>query len=132
MSKLSRHFAILASVLIFGGLAFGHHGGAAYDTQNPVTLHGIVKEVYWANPHVQLILEVKDAKGAATQWTIETQSPGKLNRVGWTRDLVTPGMQVTVMASPAKKGEPVGLLRELTLPNGKVLGGTKDDTYQGP
>src|SRR6202165_3165090 len=60
-----------------------HHGNAAYDDKNPITIKGTVTEFAWTNPHVQIYLDVKDDKGKVVHWSVETYSPGKLGRAGW-------------------------------------------------
>lgn len=99
-----------------------HHGTAAYDETNPVTLKGTVTEFLWANPHSQIKFNVRDEKGNTVHWISETFSPGKLARDGWTRNIVKPGDEVIITLSPAKDGTPQGLLRILVLPDGRQLG----------
>lgn len=100
---------------------WAHHGNAAYDDKNPITIKGTVTEFAWVNPHVQIYLDVKDDKGNVVHWSVETYSPGKLVRAGWTKDAVKPGDQVSILLIPAKSGSPVGFLHKLVLPNGKEL-----------
>jgi len=99
-----------------------HHGNAAYDDKNPITIKGTVKEFEWTNPHAQIYLDVKDAKGNVVHWSVETYSPGKLVRAGWSKDIVKAGDQVSINLIPAKNGAPVGFLHKLVLPSGKELG----------
>ena len=99
-----------------------HHGTAAYDEVNPITLKGTVTDFVWANPHSQIKVDVKDEKGNIVHWVAETFAPGKLARDGWTRNIVKPGDQVTVTISPARDGSLEGLLRILVLPDGRKLG----------
>ena len=65
-----------------------HHGNAAYDNKNTITIKGTVTEFEWTNPHVQIYLDVKDEKGGVVHWSVETYSPGKLVRAGWTKEVV--------------------------------------------
>lgn len=101
---------------------WAHHGNAAYDDKNPITIKGTVTEFAWTNPHVQIYLDVKDDKGGMVHWSVETYSPGKLVRAGWTKEIVKVGDQVSINLIPAKNGSPVGFLHKLVLPNGKELG----------
>jgi len=55
-------------------------------------------------------------------WSVETYSPGKLVRAGWTKEIVKVGDQVSINLIPAKNGSPVGFLHKLVLPSGKELG----------
>jgi hypothetical protein len=99
-----------------------HHGNAAYDETTPVTLKGTVTEFAWANPHAQIYLDVKDDKGEIKHWSVETLSPGKLLRAGWTKDSVKAGDRVTITFYAAKNGSPVGFLLKLVFTDGKELG----------
>jgi|SRR5580704_7947070 hypothetical protein len=101
-----------------------HHGEAAYDTKNTVSLNGAVTEWYWANPHCILQFDVKDNKDRVLHWTGETSSPADMVNHGWSKLSLKPGDQVTVTLEPAKNGRPVGRVTEVVLPNGqKVTGG---------
>jgi hypothetical protein len=104
------------------GPIFAHHGNAAYDETKPVTLKGTVTRFAWANPHTQIFFDVKDSKGNVAHWSVETLSPGKLARDGWTQDAVKPGDQVTITCSPAKDGTPKGFLKQIAFSDGRQLG----------
>lgn len=120
--KLRIIFAACIAVFTICCPAYAHHGTAAYDEANPITLKGTVMEFVWANPHSQIKFTVKDEKGSVVHWVAETFPPGKLARDGWTRNIVKPGDQVTVTISPAKDGTLEGLLRVLVLPDGRQFG----------
>lgn len=121
--KTSRlNFLIAATaILAFGIPVWAHHGNAAYDDKNPITIKGTVTEFAWVNPHVQIYLDVKDDKGKVAHWSVETYSPGKLVRAGWSKDVVKPGDLVSITLIPARNGSPVGFLHKMLLPNGKEL-----------
>jgi len=113
---------LAAAFLLIGIPLSAHHGNASYDNDNPVTIKGAVTEFAWTNPHVQIYLDVKDDKGSVVRWSVETFSPGKLVRAGWTKDSVKTGDQVSITLIPAKSGATVGFLHKLVLPSGKELG----------
>jgi hypothetical protein len=122
MKRVELKFLIVAAALLLVGIPlWAHHGNASYDTDNPVTIKGTVTEFAWTNPHVQIYLDVKDDKGKIAHWSVETYSPGKLVRAGWTKDSVKAGDQVSITLIPAKSGAPVGFLHKLVLPDGTVL-----------
>jgi hypothetical protein len=121
-NRLLTLFAVATILLAVCGPASAHHGTAAYDETNPITLKGTVTEFLWENPHSHIRINVKDEKGDTVSWVAETFAPGKLARDGWTRNIVKPGDQVTVSVSPAKDGTPLGLLRVIVLPDGRRLG----------
>ena len=101
---------------------FAHHGTAAYDETSRVTIKGTVTQFLWANPHTQIFLDVKDDRGNITHWSTETFSPGKLAHMGWSKDSIKAGDQLTITLNPAKNGSPVGYLLKVILADGKELG----------
>jgi hypothetical protein len=128
MKTFRRNFLITAAACLALGLPlWAHHGNAAYDAKNPITIKGTVTEFAWTNPHAQIYLDVKGEKGAIVHWAVETYSPGKLVRAGWTKDVVKVGDIVSINLIPAKNGSPVGFLHKLVLPNGKELGLQEQD-----
>jgi Family of unknown function (DUF6152) len=118
---------VAAATLLLGASLQAHHGNAAYDDKNPITIKGTVTEFEWTNPHAQIYLDVKNDKGTVVHWSVETYSPGKLVRAGWSKDVVKPGDQVSINLIPAKNGAPVGFLHKMILPNGKELGLQEQD-----
>jgi Family of unknown function (DUF6152) len=123
--------AATAGLLILSSLVFAHHGNAAYDEKNPITIKGTVTEFAWANPHVQIYLNVKDDKDNVVQWACETVSPGLLVRAGLTKDELKPGDEITITLNPAKSGAPVGYVVKVVLADGRelVLGPGRDRPY---
>jgi len=122
MKRYELKYLVAAVALLLVGIPLGaHHGNASYDNDNPITIKGAVTEFSWTNPHVQIYLDVKDDKGKVAHWSVETYSPGKLVRAGWTKDSVKAGDQVSITLIPPKSGAPVGFLHKLVLPDGKVL-----------
>jgi hypothetical protein len=128
MKRFQLNFLIVAAAIMSIGFPlWAHHGNAAYDDKNPITIKGTVTEFAWTNPHAQVYLDVKDDKGNVVHWSVETYSPGKLVRAGWTKESVKVGDQVSINLIPAKNGSPVGFLHRLVLPNGKELGLQEQD-----
>ena len=108
----------LMMILVVCAPLLAHHGNVAYDEQHPITITGNVTEFVWSNPHCQIYLDVKDAKGNVLGWSVESQSPGILRRNGWTRDSIKPGDHIAVTLVPAKSGAPVGFSGEKS---GKIV-----------
>ena len=128
MKKYRLDILIAATALLVLGIPlWAHHGNAAYDTDNPITIRGTVTEFSWTNPHVQIYLDVKSDKGNVVHWSVETYSPGKLVRAGWSKESVKVGDLVSINLIPAKSGAPVGFLHKLVLPDGKELGLQEQD-----
>jgi hypothetical protein len=120
-----RSVALATLLLMVCGPTFAHHGtNAEYDGNHPITLKGTVTEFAFVNPHVQIYFDTKDDKGNAVHWGCEGPSPGRLLRMGWTRNDVKPGDQITITLDPAKSGARVGALRKLVTAEGKEKGVT--------
>src|SRR5207245_9820980 len=88
--------AAVAAVLMFSGLTFAHHGTAAYDTTNPLTVKGKVTEFRFINPHCQVYFDIKTDKGEVEHWQAELTAPNKLARAGWTKQSLNPRDRITV------------------------------------
>jgi uncharacterized protein DUF6152 len=122
MRSLRPFFAVATGLIVIAVPIFAHHGNAEYDEKRPLTLKGTVTEFMWASPHSKIFLNAKDANGSVVHWSIETLSPSKLARAGWTKDAVKPGDQITVTFSPAKNGSATGFLQKVVFLDGKQLG----------
>jgi uncharacterized protein DUF6152 len=110
-------------VLIASIPLFAHHGNAAYDSKNTVSVKGTVTEWYWANPHCLLQFDVKDDKDQLVHWAAETSNPADMVNRGWTKLSLKPGDQISVTLEPAKNGKPIGRVLEIVLPTGQKLSG---------
>jgi Family of unknown function (DUF6152) len=122
MRSLPSLMTVAVGLLIVSAPILAHHGNAEYDEKKPLTLKGTITEFMWASPHSKIFFDVKDSKGTVVHWSIETLSPSKLAREGWTKDAVKPGDLATITFSPAKDGAPLGFLQKVVFPDGKQLG----------
>ena len=112
--------ALMAAALLFGGVALSaHHSFAAeFDINKPVTLQGTISKVEWVNPHIYVFLDVKDATGRVTSWSLSSLSPAAARRGGVTRATIPQGQPVTVLAYHAKDGSNFGFMRRMTFADG--------------
>ena len=117
-------FALLAGFATISTSLFAHHGNAAFDTSQKLTLKGTVTEWFWANPHCFLKFDAKDEKGEVIHWVAETSNPPDMVDRGWSKQSIKPGDEVAVTLQPVKNGKPIGRVLQVVLPNGKVLGNT--------
>jgi len=99
-----------------------HHSFVAeYDPSAPVSLKGTVTKIEWTNPHIYYYIDVKDEKGNVTNWALEGYPPNTLRRVGFSRDLMKIGDQVSVTGWACRDGAKRAASRELTLPSGQKI-----------
>jgi hypothetical protein len=109
-------------VMIAAVPAFAHHGrGSTYTANRTVELKGTVKQMAWRNPHIHFQIDVKGPNGQVTTWTIEHSNVSTLARLGYGRETLKPGMEVTVIAYPGSKGDPIGLCRKVILTDGTEI-----------
>ena len=109
-------------LLVLALPALAHHSFAAeYDAKRPVTLHGVVTRVEWFNPHARFSIDVKDESGNVTSWNLELASPNALRRLGWTKDFLQVGGEVTVVGVLAKDGSKLATARSVTLADGRKM-----------
>jgi Family of unknown function (DUF6152) len=102
--------------------SFAHHSFAMFDSDHQIKLTGTVRQFQWANPHVYIGLDETDRSGVTKEYTIECASPGILDRVGWKWNMIKTGDKVTVIIAPLRTGEPGGLLKQITLQDGRKFG----------
>jgi hypothetical protein len=81
-----------------------HHGiSAKFDPAKASKLTGLVTSVDWRNPHVHVLMTVREA-GRSTNWAVEIESPLDLERSGWNRDSLKPGDAIAVQGFLARDG----------------------------
>jgi hypothetical protein len=119
---MKRILIALLGLSIGAGTLFAHHGrGATYDMKKEVPVKGTVKQVLWRNPHIGILIDVKDASGKVTTWAIEHSNVSTLARLGYGRQSLQAGTEVTAYVNPGSQGEPIGLCQKIVLPGGKEI-----------
>jgi hypothetical protein len=120
-TKLSVIMLVVGFVLIVSRPILAHHGTAAYDTSQTVTVKAVRTEFDFTNPHCQLFFEVKNDKGEVEKWQGELTAPNKLSRAGWTKNTLKSGDAVTVSGYRSKNGAHSLWIRSLIGPDGTSL-----------
>jgi hypothetical protein len=111
------------ALLALGGTVTAHHSYAMFDPDNPVELVGVVKEFKFGSPHTFIILQVKDADGNVTSWSLEGLSATALVREGWSSRAISPGDELKFTIAPLRSGAPGGAwsTNKIKLPDGRPL-----------
>ena len=112
----------LAATLLAGSAWAHHNMSALFDFNDRVNLSGTLTKVDWRNPHIELIVDTKSGEQVQT-WSLEGPPPSffrarDINKSDFEGAL---GKTVTAEASRARDGSRAGLLRVMTLPDGKIV-----------
>jgi hypothetical protein len=123
---MTRRIVISLAFLLlpFGHPASAHHNMTAlFDFNDRVTLTGTLTKIDWRNPHTYLIVDVKNAKGAMESWSAEGPSPSwfRIRDIGKADFEASLSKSLTLELSRARDKTLSGLLRTITMPNGRVV-----------
>ena len=114
-------FAVLAALL--AGSAWAHHNmSALFDFNDRVTLTGTMTKMDWRNPHIQVFVDAQRG-GSVESWSIEGPPPNFFRARDINKEDIgnAIGKSVTAEVSRARDGSRAGLLRTMTLPDGKQV-----------
>jgi hypothetical protein len=115
-------FLVLAAFMAAGSAWAHHNMSALFDFNDRVTLNGTLTKMDWRNPHIYLSVDAKRGTGTE-EWSIEGPAPNffrtrEINKVDIEMAI---GKGVTAEVSRARNGSHSGLIRTLTLPDGRVV-----------
>jgi len=111
-------------ILLAAGAAWAHHNmSALFDFNQRFTRTGTLTKLDWRNPHTYLSVEAKNDQGQVETWLFEGPAPNvfrNLNAIKADFEAAV-GKTVKVEASRARDGSLKGLMRIITMPDGKVV-----------
>ena len=100
-----------------------HHSTAEFDYSKTVVIKGKIKELQWTNPHSYVQVLVPKKGGGFDQWGVEIGAPAINVAMGWRKNSVKAGDEITLTVAPARNGTNYGTLRFLTFADGRRLDG---------
>lgn len=122
---IKRTLGYVATVSVAAGLLQAHHSLAGvYDMKAEKELQGEVAQIKFSNPHGSLSLDVKNADGSNTEWVLTLGSATALAQRGIGKtgpNALHQGDKITVKFLPAKDGSPLGFLKTVIMPDGRVI-----------
>ena len=114
---------VLAAVLCAGvpGPVAAHHSAAQFDFSKSVDITGVVVKFSAINPHMRLVLRVKDAKGTR-EIEFEGHSTNNMYRAGYRDKMIQIGDTVTVSVAPLRDGSDGGYVTAAQTAKGQRFG----------
>jgi hypothetical protein len=101
--------------------ALAHHSSAGFSEDSRV-VSGTVKEFQFRNPHSWIQINVMDASGKVTEWSVEWGSPNQLGREGIRPSTFPTGAAVRIRLRPDLTGQPIGIFVGAKMSDGKTVG----------
>jgi hypothetical protein len=107
-----------------GPLQAHHSLAGVYDMKAEKELSGEVAQIKFSNPHGSLTLAVKNPDGSTTEWVLTLGSATALAQRGIGKtgpNALHAGDKISVKLLPARDGSPLGFLKTVTMPDGRVI-----------
>lgn len=96
---------LIVTFLVTSYNTYAHHSFSMFDSDNPRTLTGVVKDFRWTNPHTWVMLTVTDNDGSEVIWQLEHGPKNMLSRQGWNQSTLKPGDHISVEVNPLRNGK---------------------------
>ena len=120
--KLLLAISVIILSLAVSHPTLAHHSYVAeFDADNPATIVGVVKEVWFKNPHIRYYITVTAKDGSEVVWDTRGLSPVKLVRQGWNKKTIKVGDRVTVYGHSGRSNKTILSIIDIMLPDGTVL-----------
>jgi hypothetical protein len=114
---------IIAVSCGYNSIAAAHHSFASYDFDKQIKFEGVVAEVKFRNPHIELTLVRTLENGKKETIVFSEGAPANmLVRMGLRPEMIKAGTRITAIGSPKKSDPSVYFLRKIILENGKEYG----------
>ena len=124
MMKRTLGCVALCGWLMASSLQAHHSLAGVYDMKKDMELAGTVEQIKFTNPHGSLVLAVKNADGTMTEWVLTLGSATALAQRGIGKtgpNALHQGDAVTVKILGARDGSPLGFLKTVIMPDGRVI-----------
>ena len=116
---------VCGAVFLVAPVAAHHAVAAQYDMNKPIEFEGSLVQTEFVNPHSMLHLEVTNTDGTKVVWKFQSGAIGTLRRLGLIRSSAEGGLKVgdrvTATGFAARNGTPMGFLKTLKMPDGRVI-----------
>jgi len=114
-------YFLIFTFQLFPNYLPGHHSFTAeFTAEKTIIIEGVIKEVWFRNPHVRYLLEVSNEKETEI-WDLRGSPVVWLARKGWRRDSIKIGDQISVSGFPGHGEKKLLSIIEVTLSDGSKL-----------
>ena len=113
--------AAAAIVRVWSSSVAAHHSAVQFDFTKSVTITGVVKKFQAINPHMRLVLQVKDPKGDR-EIEFEGHSTNNMYRAGYRANMIKVGDTITVNVAPHRDGSEGGYVTSAVTASGARFG----------
>jgi hypothetical protein len=113
--------ALVMAALVMNSLSLAHHSVLQFDRARGTAITGTVTAFAWENPHAYIHLDVPRGGGGVEHWSVESESPRLLARLGWTERSIDTGDRITVLGARAKDGSRAMRCKQIELGDGRTL-----------
>lgn len=119
------NFGICGTVCVSAGLLQAHYSlEGVYDMKGKKELSGTMTSVKFTNPHGSLALAFKNQDGSSTARVMTLGSATALAQRGIGKtgaNALHTGDEIKVKCLPARDGSPLGFLKTVIMPDGRVI-----------
>jgi hypothetical protein len=121
MTKLAIVLAVAVAISVGASSAAAHHSAVQFDFTKSVSITGVVKKFQAINPHMRLVLQVKDTKGDR-EIEFEGHSTNNMYRAGYRANMIKVGDTITVSVAPHRDGTEGGYVTSAVTASGARFG----------
>src|SRR3989442_15906075 len=124
MIKRTLVCVVLCGFMTAGSLLAHHSLAGVYDMKKEMEMSGSVESVKFVNPHGSLTISVKNPDGTSTEWVMTLGSATALAQRGIGKtgpNALHTGDNIKVKFLAARNGNPLGFLKTVTMPDGRVI-----------
>lgn len=81
-----------------------HNYFTDFNPRVEILIEGVVSEVKWQNPHIEVYLDVTDENGQVSTWTMPNAAPFVAAQNGWDEETIVVGTHMTFKGWPSRDG----------------------------
>lgn len=116
-----RFFALFGLLFIAVPVVAHHNPNVHFDRNGEVEIYGVLTDVNWRSPHVQLTVLVTEADGREVLWTLDEDSHIALMRRGVDREQYRVGEPIRVAGFPGRRNPHAMFVTNTLLADGREL-----------